>query len=232
MRIDQYAMRARYAPALVTSIIPIIVFNHFFASEEFSKFVGELMGAKLLSNFTVSALSLYYLSEFGRTIGKGLFENRLFKDELCMPTTNFLMHSDQTYSTEYKQKFGEIVQSEFDITLPSSDDEKVNERAARTRIVEVMALVRKRLEDNEFLLQHNIEYGAMRNAIGGALIGAVLSSLNIWFFSTVSPNELAITLSAITLTLYVALLTLSKPIVNFYGRNYAKVLFREFMGSN
>ena len=189
------------------------------------------MGAKLISNLTISAVCLYYLSEFGRIMGKNVFEKRYFRDESKMPTTNFLMHSDNTYSSEYKQKFRDRAHSEFGLGLPNLNDEEADERAARTRIVEAMALFRKKLKDNEFLLQHNIEYGAMRNAIGGALLGAILSSINIWFFSKVVPGELAVTLSVVTLILYLLLLAFSKVIVNFYGRNYAKVLFREFMGS-
>ena len=231
MKIDEYALKARYAPALLTIIIPIMVFNHFFVSAEFSKFVGEFMGAKLISNLTISAVCLYYLSEFGRIMGKNVFEKRYFRDESKMPTTNFLMHSDNTYSSEYKQKFRDRAYSEFGLGLPNLNDEEADERAARTRIVEAMALVRKKLKDNEFLLQHNIEYGAMRNAIGGALLGAILSLINIWFFSKVVPGELAVSLSVATLILYLLLLAFSKVIVNFYGRNYAKVLFREFMGS-
>ena len=231
MKIDAYALKARYAPALLTIIIPVMVFNHFFVSAEFSKFAGELMGAKLCSNLTISAVCLYYLSEFGRIMGKNVIEKRYFRDESEMPTTNFLMHSDDTYSSEYKQKFRDGVHSEFGLGLPNLNDEAADESATRARIVEAMALVRKKLKDNEFLLQHNIEYGAMRNAIGGALLGAILSLINIWFFSRIVPHELAVTLSVVTLILYLLLLALSKVIVNFYGRNYAKVLFREFMGS-
>ena len=231
MKIDEYALKARYAPALLTIIVPITLFSHFFASAELSKFVGDLMGVKLLSDLTIFAVCLYYLSELGRIVGKNVFEKHFFVDELEMPTTNFLMHSDHTFSPEYKKKFRDRIHSEFGLALPSLNDEAGNERAARVRIVEAMALVRKILKDNKFLLQHNIEYGAMRNAIGGALLGAILSLLNIWFFSGVVPHELAVTLSVVTLILYLVLLALSRVLVNFYGRSYAKVLFREFMGS-
>ena len=188
------------------------------------------MGARLLSDLTLSAVCLYYLSEFGRMFGKNIFEKRYFSDELHMPTTNFLMHSDRTFSLEYKKKFAARVHSEFGLTLPKINDQLADDSAARARIVEAMALVRKQLMGNKFLLQHNIEYGAMRNAIGGALLGTTLSLLNMWFFLTVVPNELPIILSIGTLALYLVLLLSSKLIMDFYGRNYAKVLFREYMG--
>lgn len=231
MAIDEYARKARYAPALLTIIIPIMVFNHFFVSVEFSNFVGELTGAKLASNLTISAICLYYFSEFGRVIGKNVFEKRCFSDESEMPTTTFLMISDKTYSSEYKQKFRDRVQSEFGLTLPSADDEVENEGEARARVVEAMALVRRKLRGNEFLHQHNIEYGAMRNAIGGSVLGLFLSLINIWFFSRVVSQELAVTISGVTFALYFLLIVLSNVIMNFYGRNYAKVLFREYMGA-
>lgn len=231
MAIDEYARKARYAPALFTIIIPIMVFNHFFVSAEFSKFVGELMGAKLASNLTISAICLYYFSEFGRAIGKNVFEKRFYSDESEMPTTTFLMNSDKTYSSEYKQKFRDSVQSDFGLTLANADDEVENEGTARVRVVEAMALVRKKLSGNEFLHQHNIEYGAMRNAIGGSVLGSFLSLINIWFFSRVVPQELAVTISGVTFALYLLLIVLSNVIINFYGRNYAKVLFREYMGA-
>ena len=230
--IDEYALKARYAPALLTVIIPIMLFNHFFVSAEFSKFVGELMGAKLASNLTISAICLYYFSEFGRAIGKNVFEKRYFRDESEMPTTTFLMNSDKTYSSEYKQKFRDRVQSEFGLTLPNADDEVEDESTARARVVEAMALVRRKLRGNEFLHQHNIEYGAMRNAIGGSVLGVFLSLLNIWFFSKVVPQELAVTLSGVTFALYLLLIVLSNVIMIFYGKNYAKVLFREYMGAS
>ena len=168
MIIDEYALKARYAPALLTIIIPIMVFNHFFVSAEFSKFVGELMGAKLASNLTISAICLYYFSEFGRIIGENVFEKRYFMEELEMPTTTFLLHSDDTYSSDYKRKFRDRIHSEFGLVLPTAAEEVEDVSAARVRIVQAMALVRKSLRGNEFLHQHNIEYGAMRNAIGGS----------------------------------------------------------------
>ena len=106
----------------------------------------------------------------------------------------------------------------------------INEVNSRTRIVEVMAQVRKKLHGNKFLLQHNIEYGAMRNAIGGSIIGAVLSLTGIIFFSFYLPVELAVYINVITLTIYFLLILLSKIIIEFYGKNYAKILYREYLG--
>lgn len=88
MKFDSYSLKGRIIPAFLSIIIPIMVFNHFYVSEEFSKFVGDVFGAKLISNLTLSVVFLVFLSEFGRLIGKNVFERSFFNDERNMPTTS------------------------------------------------------------------------------------------------------------------------------------------------
>lgn len=230
MKFDTYTLKGRIVPAFFSIILPIMTFNHFFISEEFSKAVGEILGAKLISNLTISTICLYFLSEFGRLIGKNVFERIYFKDELRMPTTNFMLFSDKTYSDDYKLKIRDKVKADFNIILPNGKDEKENEALARTKIVETMALIRKKLKGNKFLFQHNVEYGVMRNAIGGAVLGAFLSILNIIFFLLIVNVQMAVYISIGLFTIYSLLLAFSKVVIGFYGRNYAKILFREYMG--
>ncbi len=230
IKFDTYTLKGRITPAFFSIILPIMVFNHFFISEEFSKAVGEILGAKLISNLTISTICLYFLSEFGRLIGKNVFERIYFKDESRMPTTNFMIFSDKTYSNDYKMKIREKIKSDFDVILPKKEEEKKDEVLARTRIVETMALIRKKLKENKFLFQHNVEYGVMRNAIGGAVLGAFFSLLNIIFFNFVAKVEMAVFMSIGLFIIYLLLLIFSKVVINFYGRNYAKILFREYMG--
>lgn len=230
MKFDAYALKGRILPAFFSIIIPIMVFNHFYVSEEFAKFVGEVIGAKLISNLTISGICLIFLSEFGRIFGKNFFEKAIFKDELFMPTTNLMLFSDSTYSEQHKNKIRKKMANDFDVLLPTKEEEEADQSNSRTRVVEVMALVRKRLHGNKFLLQHNIEYGAMRNAIGGSIIGAALSLVNILFFNYFAPNELAVTISIVTFIIYLTLIALSKVIIVFYGKNYAKILYREYLG--
>lgn len=219
-------------PAFFSMIIPIMVFNHFYVSEEFSKFVGGVLGAKVVSNISISIICLYFLSEVGRLLSKNIFQRLYFKDELYMPTTNYLMFTDKTYSQQHKLKIRNKIYSDFRINLSSADEESADEHDARTKIVETMALIRKKLMGNKFLLQHNIEYGAMRNVIGGSVLGMFLSVFNITFFSFYIEVKLATYISAVTLIIYFLLVIFSKVIIDFYGNNYAKILFREYLGNS
>lgn len=218
-------------PAFFSIILPIMVFNHFYVSEEFSKFVGGVLGAKLFSNLSISVICLYFSSEIGRLISKNVFQRIYFKDEAYMPTTNYLMFSDQTYSYQHKVRIRDKVLSDFKIKLPDSGEEEEDEHDARRRIVETMAQIRGKLDGNKFLLQHNIEYGAMRNVIGGSVLGIFLSVFNIIFFSILVSSALAVYISTATLVIYLLLVLFSKIIIDFYGNNYAKILFREYLGS-
>lgn len=109
MKFDMYSLKARVLPALFSIIFPVIIFNHFYVSEQFSTFVGDVMGAKLASNITISTIFLFFLSEIGRLLGKNLFEKSYFNEEKHMPTTNFLMFSNSQYSKSsqsyYKKKY-------------------------------------------------------------------------------------------------------------------------------
>lgn len=111
-----------------------------------------------------------------------------------------------------------------------TEEERLSENETRTRIVEIMFLLRKKLHGNKFLLQHNIEYGAMRNVIGGSVLGAIFSITNIIFFSYLRPTEMAIYVSVFTLSVYTVILLSSKVFIDFYENNYAKILYREYLG--
>lgn len=229
MKFDSYTLKGRIVPAFFSIILPIMVFNHFYLSSEFSKFIGDILGAKLFSNISISLVCLYFLSEFGRTIGKNIFEKYYFKDESKMPTTNFMMFSDDTYSNDYKIQFRQKVKSEFKVTLLTEKEEKSDESLARTKIVETMALIRKKLHNNKFLLQHNTEYGMIRNAIGGSVFGIIFSLFNIIFFKYCFIALTAVYINMFLFIIYLLLILFSKILINFYGNNYAKILFREYM---
>ncbi len=229
MKFDQYELKARVIPAVFSMILPVLIFNHFVVSDKLADFLDYIEGVKILSNITISGVLLYFISQFGRVIGKELFEKSFYVDEIRMPTTDMLMFSNHVYSEQHKMKIRKKISCDFGVELPTYEEESLNEVAARTRIVETMALIRKKLEGNKFLLQHNIEYGAMRNAIGGSVIGFGFSIINIIVFLYVVPLDLALLLSFVTATVYFMMIILSKILMNFYGRSYAKILFREFL---
>lgn len=230
MQFNKYSLTARIIPAVLTIIVPIFVFNHFYVSEEFAKFLSYIFGIRIISNIGISMFALYFLSQLGRMIGKYLFQSVFYQDEVKMPTTEFMLYKHPLFTDNYKDKVREKVKADFDIEWSSKEEEKKDELTARKRIVETMALIRKKLHGNSFLLQHNIEYGTIRNAIGGSVLGIIFSVINIIFFKMYRPIEMAVIISICTLSVYVLLILFSKLLINSFGNSYAKILFREYLG--
>jgi len=229
MKLDIYAFKARIAPTAVTALVPILVFNHFFVSEEFRKLLGDILGLKLFSAVTISTISIVFLSELSRAISKQLFQRMMHQEELSMPTTEFMLYADSTYSEDFKNRFRDRVLKDFKITLPTNDEEALSIDESRKRITESITSIRKKLHGNSFLLQHNIEYGAIRNSIGGAILALILSGLNILLFSFHAPNPFAVEISIFLLIFYAVWLAIGPWLVRIYGRSYAKILFREYL---
>ena len=230
LKFDKYSLKARIIPTVLTMVLPVFLFNHFYTSEEFSKLTGDLFGMKIISNLTISFVFMFFFSQFARTFGKNVFESWYFKDELKMPTTEMLLHSSLSLTPDYRKKIYNKIKARFQITLSTPEEEKENEQLARRKITEAISLIRKGLFNNSFLLQHNIEYGAMRNAIGGSVIGIFLSGFDFYFFYSIIYIHMAFVVSAILCGIYLLLILFSKVIMNLYGKAYAKILIREFMG--
>jgi hypothetical protein len=226
---NQYALRARIIPAVTTIVLPVFVFSHFYINPSIVNFYQGFRKFSLVSDIALSSALMFYLSQYARMVGKSIFEHWYFQGEMQMPTTEFLLYSNSEYSTDYKNKMRKKIKADFGLTLLHETEEVADTSLARKKIVEAISHVRKRSESNKFLLQHNIEYGAMRNTVGGSVIGCVIAIFDIAFFSVVYVNKTAEYISIVALIVYTLLILSSKWIISAYGRSYAKILIREYM---
>lgn len=224
---SKYTLLARFFPTLLCSI-PFIIFQYFFLSTEILAFLNYLGGIKLVGNVTFTAIFIYFLSQVNRFLGKELFEKRYFCDESYMPTTNFLLFSNGQYSNDYKTKIHEKIKKDFNISLCTEDEELKNETTARKKIVEAISLIRRRLGNGQLLLQHNIEYGFVRNFIGGSIIGLVFSITNTFLAYWYHANAVLLISCAQGIIYFLAIL-LSKSLISRMGVLYAKILIQEYV---
>ena len=152
----------------------------------------------------------------------------MFHNELEMPTTNFLLFSNPEFSKEYKIQIREKINSDFQLNMPSEQDELGNLENTKKRIVEAVGLIRQKVKNGRLLLQHNIEYGFARNLIGGSLIGILMSIFDIIYFFNVE-NKLLGWFSVVLAFFFFVLLLLHKSIISHLGNQYAKRLFQEYI---
>jgi len=146
-----------------------------------------------------------------------------------MPTTNYLLNSDSTLANSVKSQIVQKIAAEFDIHILDQNAENENEEEARKTISSAIAQVRNVTRDNSMILQHNIEYGFVRNLIGGSVLAAIISILNIFLFQYTFTNPFAFKLNLVFLLVYILPIILSKFLINRYGNYYAKILFEQYL---
>ena len=226
MILNKYIIESRLFPTIIC-IFPLFIVQYFFLNEKISGFLNYLGGIEFIGNTTFSLVLLYLMMQINRTIGKTFFEKRYYQDGQFMPTTNFLMISNNEYSKDYKLKVRRKIKTDFDIELADEIDEKNNETRARKKIAEAISLIRYKVGDGRLLLQHNIEYGFTRNLIGGAIPAIFFSLVNIYFALNIHDNFVLI-ISIIACSFFLILIVFSKNILTQKGRSYAKILFQEY----
>ncbi|WP_423997398.1 hypothetical protein [Maribacter sp. IgM3_T14_3] len=228
MKINEYYIKARLFPTILISI-PILSLYYFGFSEKLIEFMTFLEGYEWASDITLSIAIIYFLVQINRLISKELFQNIFFKEELNMPTTNFLLNSDTSLAKSIKSQIAQKIAADFNIHLLNSTSENENEEEARKTISSAVAQVRNVTRDNSILLQHNIEYGFVRNLIGGSVLAVVISIINIFLFQYTFPNPFAFKLNLVFLSIYILPIILSKFLINRYGIYYAKILFEQYL---
>jgi hypothetical protein len=227
MKFDKYTIIARLFPALIT-LIPFLLFTINCKIDGLGDIFSNLLQLKVIGNITIAFVLLYFLMQTNRYLGKFLFEKIIFKNELDMPTTRYLLYQDTEFSSQYKDNIRQKVYDDFHIEMPKREEELININSCKKRIVETVGLIRNKVKNGNLLLQHNIEYGFARNLIGGSLIAVVMSIIDMFYFIGIKSN--LIVYIAIFLTVFFSLcLILSTTIINHLGSVYARRLFQEYL---
>lgn len=228
MKVDTYYFKARLFPTVITSI-PLFVFV--------IQVLKPLYGESLKNIFdilpTLTSLGIYaglvFLSlQINRFVSKEIFQRFFFKEDINMPTTNYLLWSNVFFAVDTKKAIREKIFSSFNITLLNPAEEQQDDLRARNLIVHAVSQIKNKLRDNAVLFQHNIEYGFIRNLNGGSLIAIVFSIAIIIYALIYSEGTLRNT-GIILLIIYSLPIILSKLLITKYGRYYAKVMYEQFM---
>lgn len=225
---SKYNITARIYPAIICSI-PIFVLNYFLLSNYTSGLINSLEKIKWIGGITFSVALTFLLAQLGRFIGKELFEKTHFNDELRMPTTNILLHSNSLYSPEHTDRIHSKILVDFGIQVFSAKQEEKDVAAARRTIAESVSMIRAKVGNGQLLLQHNTEYGFARNLVGGSVPALYMSVVNLYIFGVIFPNSTAYFISIFTSIAYFLLVLMGKQIIDRYGMSYAKILVQEYL---
>jgi hypothetical protein len=228
MKFDTYTIQARFFPALVSSV-PIFILWYFIIREpDWKGFLEFILSMRFLGGISFSLIFLYFYSQFIRITSK-YFERKYFTAAKGFPTTYFMCYDDQTYSSDYKDKFRERVRKTLKLQPFDAAEEKVNPAEARSRITECFNHIRLKIGDGKLVLKHNIWYGFSRNLIGGAIYGVIFCTCNIitgFFLLKAVPLAIA---SLLLLIIYLSILAFRRAIMFQNAEAYARQLISEFM---
>lgn len=229
MKFDQYTLYARILPAVLT-VIPLILFHHFYINTELAGFLYTIWSLHLVAEISMPMVLILTFAFINRLISKMVIEDKHYRAEREMPTTNILLFKNEFYSRQYKNKVHAKIFHDFRIKLLSLPEEEKREEEARGKIVEAVSLIRERVKGGRLLVQYNMEYGFFRNLVGGSIIAFLFSIFSATFFYFIYPSPLALKLSIISIGIYGAVLIFHKRILDWFGYQYAKSLIQEFIG--
>lgn len=227
---QSYTLIALVIPAILSSI-PLLLFYFLYADTSVKSLFANILAIKIASDISITVIIIYFFSQLCRFFSKEIFQKRYFKEELYMPTTDCLLCKTSIYSQQYRELIVKKIKDDFKIHLHTKDQEAQDENEARKIIVDAVSQIRRVVGKGNLLLKHNIEYGFMRNLIGGSVIAVPLSLFDCVFFYF-QKNIIASILSLILFFIYLTLIVFSRAIMDSYGFAYARVLIQEFMGNS
>jgi hypothetical protein len=230
MKINAYTLTARIFPAIL-SAIPFFVLHFYFLRPTLGQFWGEFLALKVTSGATILIVFLFLLMQVSRYFSKELFEKRIFAGGFYLPTTDYILHSDSHFSSEYTKRMHAKIKADFGIEIPPREEEFADPGRSRQIISEAVSHVRARVDGGKLTGQHNAEYGFIRNFAGGAVVGLAVCFINMAVFFALSRNGDAFWISWVLALLYVTLLAFSDRLITTFGHSYAKILIQEYMST-
>ena len=222
---NEYGRKARLFPALLCSL-PFLLLLHFAISPHIDSSLTSKLFVMITGDISFAVVLTYLLAQINRTVSKILFE-----DKSKFPTTQMLLPSSKELSSNFRQKIEEKVSADFKMSLPTMADEQTDLEGAKTRIKEIVSLIINKVGSGTLLLQHNIEYGFVRNLIGGSVIAFLISIVSSVIFGFVVRDHTALILGVFLTFCYLVPILFSKIILKHYSEEYARILFREYVGS-
>lgn len=223
-----YYFRARLLPTALTCV-PLFILVHSVILKNYGSTLTPILSIlPILSSMGISFALVFLLTQINRVLSKEIFQRFYFKDEINMPTTDYLMWSSNHYEPAIKEKLRLKIHSMYDIELHNPTDEAADEQSSRKRILVAVSQIRNNLRENSLLFRHNIEYGFFRNLLGGCVIAIIVSILLV-FYANYYQNKELFNIAIGMAIVYAIPLLLSKKILSVYGNNYAKILFEQFL---
>lgn len=222
---DKYEVRTQYTPALLCSV-PFIAIGIYFIGGIDAGFWSSVLGQT--AGGISMTVALYYFAAFiCRHVGKWI-EERVSKNGLYFPTTDYLIEDSKICTPERQSEIIKKINNEFGIDLSSR---QADSESNRRRIHEAIGAIRKKFfQKSDPILLRNIQFGFSKNLAGGALVAA-LTALCLAIGSVLTQNTVSFKVSIVLFLIYVVLTIFGLMAMKSNGIRYAHTLFDEYLAS-
>lgn len=228
MKPNAYTLFARIFPGTI-GVIPFLVLYFCAIRPLIGELVDKIFGLRIISDVTIPFVLFYLFIQLAKYLSKELYQKRMFKNGLTLPTTNFLLHLDTHFTKEFTDRIHKKILSDFGIRISNIKAELVDPIHHQKTICEAVSCICGKMKGGYLIGQHNTEYGFWRNLAGGSVISLVASIGNTVIFIWLYPDESAMYISIILGILYLIYLLFAKKLITHFGEEYAKILIREYM---
>jgi hypothetical protein len=226
-----YEKRAHLYPVITSMLVPL-----FLLIILSSKYLSEFNNLKYIWNIAITIIPAglvttaigFGVKNIARSTSKMIFQFPLFKeDETQMPTTDFLLWSNEMISNQRKTQIRLKIKQDIGISLFDEEQERENPYEARQLIVDAVKQIREKTRDNGILFNYNCNYGFMRNFLGANLwaLAITLMIIALNFYKPYLSNFIVIgSITVILIEFIVAFAFLKQN-----SREYGRQLFTAFM---
>jgi hypothetical protein len=222
---DGYTIKARYFPSLIC-LVPFILGKMYVIDPWLVNNSSMTWLASYFGDATISLILLYILMQTNRTVAKIFFENKK-----SFPTVEFLLSTSKETTESYRDKIGKKVQSDFGLSVPTAQEQQQDIVESKKRIWEIIQLIINKVRNGHLVLKCNMEYGFFRNLAGGSLV-ALIASLILAIISRYIITDLSLYVLSLKVALtYFFVMLFACVFINYYSKEYARVLYREYLGS-
>ena len=224
-----YEKRARLYPVIITLALPFGLLSYFLVNllpVEIN--LATRVVLSLAPTGLLTAAFSFYFKNFVRFISKWIFQFRYFKEnESYMPTTELLLWNNQKFTDSYKKRIREKIKETYNVKLSTKESEAKNEQEARKLIAEIVPQLRNITRDNDILFDYNCYFGSIRNALGGCVVAMLI--IIILFIINLKYVVVPILLLIIPIALCLLSFIIAKPLLKYFGYEYARKLYDAFM---
>jgi len=225
---DEYEIKARYIPCFVTAV-PLVHFLIQFAGMSFWETLVNNIGWLLIANTSISLIATLALIQLQCGLAKHWVEEGVFgKSGIKFPTTNLLLYENHVLSRSMKEAIREKIFNDFNFKIMNDVQECDDVEEARRLVREAVGFIRGHVRKGLMTHQYNIRYGFMRNLIGGTL-WACAGSIGSGVMYGLQKNWEPTALFACSALFFSLILIFKKIILSKFARQYAEILFSEYL---